>query len=123
MMAHKRLFQVRNYLILGISLLFLNGSALAINDIVLQGQEDEERTPRYKIIPYAFYNEYTDLAVSAAFVASGYYQPQLAIVGNAFTSSNDSTNGFLLAKDLQLYDRWFLDTKLMKGDFGLIESY
>ncbi|MEH6579646.1 MAG: BamA/TamA family outer membrane protein [Amphritea sp.] len=94
-----------------------------MNDIVLQGTEDEERKPHLRIIPFAFYNDSTELAISAAVIAAGYYQPQLAIVGNAFTSSNGTSSGFLLAKDLQLHNRLFLDTKLLAGDFGEIDSY
>jgi hypothetical protein len=104
-------------------LLLTSNAALAINDVVLQGSENAERKPHLKIIPFAFYNDSTDLAVSAAVVAAGYYQPQLAIVGNVFTSANGSSSGFLLVKDLQLHNRLFLDTKLAASDFGEIESY
>jgi hypothetical protein len=119
----KPLFTARYLLPVFLSLLLTCNAALAISDVVLQGREDAERTPHSKIIPFPFYNDSTDLALSVAFVAAGYYQPQLAIVGNAFTSTNGSLSGFFLAKDLQLHNRLFLDTKLMASDFGEIESY
>jgi hypothetical protein len=123
MTIYKQLFSVRQYLVLFISLLFMSSAALAMNDIVLQGTEDEERKPHLKLIPFAFYNDSTDTAISLAGVAKGYFQPQLAMVGNVFTSTNDTTSGFLLAKDLQVYERLFLDTKLLVGDFGEIDSF
>lgn len=119
----KYLFTARYFLAIFLLLLLTNNAALAINDVVLQGREDAERKPHLRIIPFAFYNDSTDLAASVAVVAAGYYQPQLAIVGNAFTSANGSSSGFLLAKDLQLHNRLFLDTKLAASDFGEIDSY
>ena len=119
----KPLFAVRYLRPIFLSLLLTVNSALATSNVVLQGKEDVEKKPHSKIIPFPFYNDSTDLAFSVAFVAAGYYQPQLAIVGNAFTSTNGSLSGFFLAKDLQLHNRLFLDTKLMASDFGEIESY
>ena len=123
MTISKQRLMIRHCLALFISLLFMSSTALAINDIVLKGQEDKERTPHLKMIPYAFYNDTTEFAIAGAVIASGYFQPQLAMVANGFISGNGTENGFFLAKDLQLHNRWFLDTKLMVGDFGLIESY
>jgi hypothetical protein len=107
--------------LLMIGLLLISSAGFAMNLVMLEGEEEPQKNKQ--VIPYAFYNDTTDFALSAAVVATGYIQPQLAVVANGFASSNDTTNGFALVKDLQLHDRWFFDGKFMVGDFGLIESY
>ncbi|WP_426415264.1 hypothetical protein [Aestuariirhabdus sp. LZHN29] len=95
----------------------------AINYVVLEGEEDHLREPRQKILPYGFYNDTTELAVAAAYVVSGYFQPQMFIVGNAFTSSNGSNNLVAIFKDVQIHERLFLDQSFMLADYGEIHSY
>ncbi len=92
---------------------------------MLEGREGQPPQKNKQFIPYAFYNENTESAVAAAFVAQGYGQPQMNIVLNGFTSSNDSHNVFYLIKDIQvpLNERVFLDTYGFFGDWGEIDSY
>jgi hypothetical protein len=79
----------------------------------------------FQIIPYAFSNANTGPAAAAALVASGYVQPQMVFVGNAFASTNGSSNLFLTALDYQVpgIDRLFIDTKFMYADWGEADSY
>ncbi len=111
----------------GLAVLLLIYSSISLGDSynVLQGQEDAPPQKNQQFIPYAFYNENTETAVAAAFVAQGYIQPQVNTVINAFYSTNDSYNVFYLVKDLQMpfADRLFMDLIGFTGEWGTIESY
>ena len=55
-----------------------------------------------QIIPYAFYNDSTGLAVAAAFLGKGYIQPQVLTVANAFVGSSGSFTVFLANTDMKI---------------------
>lgn len=92
---------------------------------VLKGMENEAPKKAKKIIPYAFYNSDIDFAVSGAFIAQGYIQPQVNIVANAFYSSNNSHNLFYTVQDLQMpfNERIFLNVTGFTSELERIESY
>ncbi len=79
----------------------------------------------FQFIPYGFYNSNTGVAAAGAVTASGYVQPQLALVGNAFVSTNGSMNLFVTALDYQIpgFRRLFMDTQFMYAKWGETESY
>lgn len=108
-----------------IILLLVGSPGMADSYVVLKGREGQLPEKNRQFIPYAFYNENTETAVAAAFIAQGYIQPQVNIVLNGFYSSNDSSNVFYLVKDIQmpLGERIFLDTYGFFADWGEIDSY
>ncbi|UCH41075.1 MAG: hypothetical protein JSU67_05175, partial [Gammaproteobacteria bacterium] len=69
---------------------------MADSYVVLEGREGQLPQKNRQFIPYAFYNDNTETAVAAAFVAQGYIQPQVNVVLNGFYSSNESHNLFYL---------------------------
>ncbi len=76
-------------------------------------------------IPYAFYNENTEVAAAVAVTTSGVYQPQTAMVFNAFYSTNDTSSVFFAFVDYQVpfLDRLFIDGQAMYANWGETESY
>ncbi len=85
---------------------------------------DETQVERF-LIPYAFYNDYFDLAGGAAFAVLGYPQRQMALVGTVVVGSNGSASGYLLGRDVQIPvgERLFLDFNLWLGTFEKLEIY
>jgi hypothetical protein len=100
---------------------YVNANSLnrKINDL---DKADEENI---LTIPYAFYNESIELAAAVAITASGYIQPQTAIVLNAFQSTNSTSNLFFAMVDYQtpFLERLFVDGQFMYADWGETESY
>lgn len=81
--------------------------------------------PRHLVVPYGFYNEATGFAAAAAAVVSGYFQPQVDLVGNVFAGSKDALAGFLFARNYQVVEsgRWFLDLRLLAGRWSELKSF
>lgn len=86
---------------------------------------DQPREAGSLLIPYAFYNDSTELAAAMVYAQSGLWQPQVDLVLNGFVSSNGSYNLFFALQDLQLGEdsRWFFDSRNHYGNWGEIHSF
>ena len=130
-MSHRRLLSQNRFgRKMGRALAVLVLALLAPATASAVGRDCEVRTgcrsePEHLLVPYGFYNDSTGVAAALAFVGVGYLQPQFDMVVNTYAGSNHSYAVFVLAKDYQMYDqgRWFVDTKLLNGHWGSINSY
>lgn len=108
-----------------LGLCLLAGTSWGFN--LIEPQELEGKDPKQVLkIPYAFYSDLSDTTYAFMVGETGHFQPQMSTLLNVFYSSNDSRAVYLYGKDTQLNfldERLFLDTKLIRGEWGLIKTY
>lgn len=106
--------------------IFLTGACLwlpaSATSLVVPDERGGRAEPELYAVPYAFTSETTGAALGAAVVALGYGQPQQAWMLNAIGGSG-SYALYLYGKDTQLFERLFLDTRIIDGHWDEVDSY
>ncbi|MEM8563693.1 MAG: BamA/TamA family outer membrane protein [Pseudomonadota bacterium] len=129
-----------------ISLLLLLMSGVAVSEETTQSSDSTDATPdfatpveheRYMsrgnfatplgkhtyLIPYPYYNQITGATAGITAIASGYLQPQVTAFANFIISDNGSKIGYFQLENLQLFGRFFFDTKILYGEWGAVDVY
>lgn len=75
------------------------------------------------IVPYPYYSAITGPTAGVVLVGSGFIQPQVTAFANFIYSTNDSKIGYFQIENLQLYDRFFFDARILYGHWGDVNLY
>jgi hypothetical protein len=92
---------------------------------VLLREGQEEVSVGTMVVPFAFYNEATDLSIGLSIGRRGVLQPQTSVFATAVTSLSGTTYGFLALRDLRApwSERIYVDAQLNLGTFSEIDIY
>ncbi len=93
------------------------------NDPPSQHVDVTDAPKKFFVIPYPYYNAVTDATAGIVFGSHGYIQPQVKAFANFIYSSNDSKIAYLEVSELQIWDRFFADLKILTGHWGAVDLY